>query len=102
MKHTNGPRLYLAGRRIHHGLVGAWMLSAGLAAVTLGVTLSIGWLTAVGAAVAQAGLVLALHDATGWPWPLLDRSRVVRTAIPDREHWLGELVDPRDTTRGDW
>lgn len=42
-----GPRLYVKGRRIHHGLTGA--------------------VTAV------IGAVLCLHDRRDWPWPTVDR-----------------------------
>lgn len=44
---THGPRLYIFGRRIHHGLVGAC-------------------LTALGA-------VLSIHDRRDFPWRLRDR-----------------------------
>jgi hypothetical protein len=98
----HGPRLYVAGNRVPHGLVGAWLLALGLGATTIGVALSMAGLTAAGAGLAQIGLVLAMHDLADWPWPRLDAHRTVRTTIPDPGHWLGEDVDPRDTTTGDW
>jgi hypothetical protein len=42
-----GPRLYLHGRRIHHGRVGAWLM--------------------------LFGALLAGHDHHDFPWPTLDR-----------------------------
>jgi hypothetical protein len=44
----HGRRLYLAGYRIHHGLVGL--------------------------ALVGFGAVLVLHDLADWPFPLIDRS----------------------------
>ena len=41
-----GPRVYIRGRRIHHGLTGA--------------------------VLATLGLALMLHDRHDWPWPLAD------------------------------
>lgn len=46
-------RLYVRGRRRHHGRVGAQLLAAGAAAIALG------------------GL-LVWHDWTDRPWPLTD------------------------------
>jgi hypothetical protein len=41
-----GPRVYLRGRRVHHGLFGALLTLAGAA--------------------------LCWHDRRDWPWPTID------------------------------
>lgn len=43
-----GPRVYVLGRRVHHGFVGA--------------------------VLAGVGLALMVHDRLDFPWPLRDRS----------------------------
>lgn len=43
----NGPRVYIAGRRIHHGRAGLWLLAL--------------------------GALLVAHDWRDRPWPLQDR-----------------------------
>lgn len=44
-----GPRVYVRGRRIHHGLAGAVLV--------------------------VVGAVLCLHDRRDWPWRLQDGAR---------------------------
>lgn len=54
VSHPNGPRLYLCGRRIHHG-------SAGCALAVLGALAHrrSAWL---------AGALMVAHDARDFPW----------------------------------
>lgn len=54
VRHPCGPRLYLVGRRVHHGTVGCLLLAAATA-------MRRPWLAAVGAAVVA-------HDAADFPW----------------------------------
>lgn len=48
IKHPNGPRLYIATLRIHHGLTGVLLTTTGLA--------------------------LLIHDRHDWPFRLKDRT----------------------------
>lgn len=59
-RHTNGPRLYIFGLRVHHALTG----------IALG---------ALGAAthhplLALAGAVLVVDDAHDFPWRMRERA----------------------------
>lgn len=45
---TSERRLYVAGRRIHHGRAGWWLV--------------------------KLGVLLMLHDILDWPWPVRDRN----------------------------
>lgn len=54
-----GPRVWILGARVHHGLVGALALGAG-------VVFRRGSLIALGA-------LAVLHDAHDFPWPLIER-----------------------------
>lgn len=56
-RHELGPRLHLAGRRVHHGLTG-------LALVVLGAVLR----GRFGAAAAAIGGAMIGHDAHDFPW----------------------------------
>jgi hypothetical protein len=60
-RHPSGPRLYLRGLRVHHGLSGTLVCLAALGA---------GRRTA-----AVLGLCLAAHDAADFPWPLHEGRR---------------------------
>lgn len=54
VRHPWGPRVYLAGRRVHHG-------SAGCALALVGVARHNAWLGVI------AGAMIA-HDAGDFPW----------------------------------
>lgn len=54
-----GPRVWILGVRVHHGLVG-------VLALTAGVVLRRGSLAALGA-------LAVWHDAPDFPWPLRER-----------------------------
>lgn len=47
LRPSTGPRLYVLGARLHHGLTGA--------------------------ALCALGAVLMVHDRRDWPWPVRDR-----------------------------
>lgn len=57
---TNGPRLYVHGLRVHHGLTGSALVAVGL-------------LTHERALVG-CGLALVAHDAHDFPWRLRERA----------------------------
>lgn len=50
--HAQGPRVYVFGRRIHHGALGVLLASTGLARHI--------------PTLALAGILLAAHDAADW------------------------------------
>jgi hypothetical protein len=60
-RHPRGPRLYVRGLRVHHGLSGALVCLAALAGGRR--------------PAALLGLCLAAHDAADFPWPLRERRR---------------------------
>jgi hypothetical protein len=56
--HPYGPRLYVLGRRLHHGAIGCAVMVAALATRER-------WLLPVGA-------LLVAHDARDFPWRDVD------------------------------
>ena len=58
LAHPCGPRVYLLGRRVHHGVVGCAALAAALATRRR-------WLLPLGA-------LLVAHDARDFPWRDID------------------------------
>jgi hypothetical protein len=57
-RHELGPRCYLAGARIHHGLTGLLLLTAGVATRH--------------PALVAAGALAVWHDRRDFPFPLHD------------------------------
>ncbi len=55
-RNTNGPRVYVLGLRLHHGLIGAALLALGLARSERSLVL--------------AGVALIADDAHDFPWAL--------------------------------
>ena len=60
--HPNGPRLYVHGLRLHHGLTGSVLLLAGVAGHLRTVTL--------------AGALLVADDLHDFPWRLREGAPV--------------------------
>jgi hypothetical protein len=61
IRHDAGPRVYVSGLRVHHGLTGAVMLTCGLLARANARTLLCGM-----------AVSLMVHDAHDFPWSLRD------------------------------
>ncbi len=60
--HAKGPRLYVRGLRIHHGLTGAVMLATSLLAPP----------SPRRRALRACALALMAEDGHDFPWPLID------------------------------
>jgi hypothetical protein len=54
VRHPRGPRVYVAGRRLHHGATGCGLAIAGA--------------TTHRRLVAALGLALVVHDVRDFPW----------------------------------
>lgn len=67
-RHPCGPRLYLVGRRVHHGAAGAVGLAAGIATRSRYLTL--------------ASLALVVHDAHDFPWRDSDNHAATQVPSP--------------------
>lgn len=55
-RHANGPRVYLLGLRVHHGLTGCVLIIIGAARHER--------------RLIELGAALVLHDAPDFPWRL--------------------------------
>lgn len=65
-RHPHGPRLYVVGLRVHHGLTGCGLAAAGAIAAAARMHVL------VVATVTIAGLAMALEDLHDFPWPTHD------------------------------
>jgi hypothetical protein len=59
-RNANGPRVYVFGLRIHHGLAGVALIAVGLAHSER--------------SLIALGCALVLDDAHDFPWALLERT----------------------------
>jgi hypothetical protein len=60
-RHPYGPRVYVGGLRVHHGLTGAVLLACGLLAPAAGRPV-----------VVSLAVLLMVDDAHDFPWSLRD------------------------------
>jgi hypothetical protein len=63
IRHEAGPRVYVRGLRVHHGLTGAVMLGCAVLARAAARPL-----------VCTIAVSLMLHDVHDFPWSLRDRA----------------------------